>query len=113
MRTGRLWRRDHLGSDADRAAFRALHQASLASPALREGLTTASAERAIRHLRALLDTPAAGLGDTSGLLAWDGLGGHHRSQLPATIAQVAETGRTMIVDERTLRCDDEIGRAHV
>ena len=53
----RLWRRGHLGSDADRAAFRALHQASLASPALREGLTTASAERAIRHLRTLLGTP--------------------------------------------------------
>jgi two-component system LytT family sensor kinase len=100
------WRRTSLGGEADRAAFRALHNASLASPALREGLTTASAERSVRHLRALLGTPAAGLGDTSGLLAWDGLGGHHRSQLAATISQVAETGRTMIVDERTLVCED-------
>ena len=100
------WRRTSLGGEVDRAAFRALHNASLASPALREGLTSASAEKSVRHLRALLGTPAAGLGDTSGLLAWDGLGGHHRSQLPGTITLVAETGRTMIVDERTLVCDD-------
>jgi two-component system LytT family sensor kinase len=100
------WRRTSLGGEADRAAFRALHNASLASPALREGLTTASAEKSVGHLRALLGTPAAGLGDTSGLLAWDGLGAHHRSQLAATIGQVAETGRTMIVDERTLVCDN-------
>ena len=53
------WRRTSLGGEADRAAFRALHNASLASPALREGLTTASAERSVRHLRALLGTPAA------------------------------------------------------
>ena len=98
------WRRTSLGGEADRAAFRALHNASLAGPALREGLTSASAERSVKHLRALLGTPAAGLGDTRGLLAWDGLGGHHRSQLAATISQVAETGRTMIVDERTLVC---------
>ncbi len=95
-----------MGGEADRAAFRALHNASLAGPALREGLTTASSERSVRHLRALLGTPAAGLGDTSGLLAWDGLGSHHRSQLAGTIGQVAETGRTMIVDQRTLVCED-------
>ena len=100
------WRRTHLGGEADRAAFRALHNASLASPALREGLTTASAERSVRHLRALLGTPAAGLADTSGLLAWDGLGGHHRSQLPPTVAEVVEAGRTLIVDERSLVCED-------
>ena len=100
------WRRTSLGGESDRAAFRALHNASLASPALREGLTTSSAERSVRHLRALLGTPAAGLGNGSGLLAWDGTGGHHRSQLAGTIGQVTETGRTMIVDERTLVCDD-------
>ena len=99
------WRRTHLGGEADRAAFRALHNASLAGPALREGLTVTSAERSVRHLRALLGTPAAGLADTSGLLAWDGLGSHHRSQLPATVKEVAEAGRTLIVDERILVCD--------
>ena len=39
----RAWRRTHLGTDADRATFRTLHSASLASPALRAGLTTDSA----------------------------------------------------------------------
>lgn len=87
----RRWRRTHLGGEADRAAFRALHNASLASPALREGLTTTSAERSVKHLRALLGTPAAGLADTSGLLAWDGLGGHHRSQLPHTVREVTRS----------------------
>jgi len=100
------WRRTHLGGEADRAAFRALHNASLAGPALREGLTATSAERSVRHLRALLGTPAAGLADTSGLLAWDGLGSHHRSQLPSTVKEVAEAGRTLIVTERVLVCDD-------
>src|SRR5690349_18127766 len=65
-------RRGHLGSEADRATFRALHQASLASPALREGLTPSSAERAIKHLRTLLGTPALALTDTATTLAWDG-----------------------------------------
>ena len=62
-------RRTHLGSEADRATFRTLHTASLASPALREGLTEHSAERSVRHLRALLGTAAAGLADTSAVLA--------------------------------------------
>ncbi|MGH3308237.1 MAG: sensor histidine kinase, partial [Nocardioides sp.] len=68
----RGFRRGHLGTESDRATFRTLHTASLASPALREGLTATSAERSIRHLRTLLGTPAAALTDTSSLLAWDG-----------------------------------------
>ncbi|MCD6640702.1 MAG: histidine kinase [Nocardioides sp.] len=100
------WRRTHLGGEADRATFRALHNASLASPALREGLTAASAERSLKHLRALLGTPAAGLADTNGLLAWDGTGGHHRSQLQEAVREVTDGGSTMIVDERVLTCDD-------
>ena len=73
----RVWRRTHLGSEADRATFRTLHTASLASPALREGLTSDSAERAVRHLRDLLGTPALAVTDTAGCLAWDGEGDHH------------------------------------
>ena len=75
-----LRRRTHLGTEADRATFRTLHTASLASPALREGLTTDSAERSIKHLRQLLGSPAVALTDTAGLLAWDGLGRHHGDQ---------------------------------
>ena len=79
----RVWRRTHLGSEADRATFRTLHTASLASPALREGLTTASAERAVRHLRDLLGTPALAVTDTAGCLAWDGDGATTSSQVSA------------------------------
>jgi two-component system LytT family sensor kinase len=99
-------RRTHLGSEADRATFRTLHTASQASPALREGLTVRSAERSLRHLRALLGTPAAALTDTDDLLAWDGSGGHHAAHLPAQLAPVVESASSRVVDRRDLPCDD-------
>lgn len=104
-------RRGHLGSEADRATFRALHQASLASPALREGLTADSAVRAIKHLRTLLGTPALALTDTATTLAWDGSGGHHDAQAGALAAMlVAPTGEertggwTRTVEHEQLPC---------
>jgi two-component system LytT family sensor kinase len=103
---GRLFRRTHLGTEADRATFRTLHTASLASPALREGLTAVSAERSLPHLRALLGTPAAALSGTDDLLAWDGVGQHHRDQLGGLVASVVEGGRTRIADQSTLACDN-------
>ncbi|WP_436702042.1 sensor histidine kinase [Nocardioides sp. BYT-33-1] len=104
MRTDRLWRRGRLGSEADRAAFRALHQASLAAPALREGLTTQSAERAVRHLRNLLGTPAVAITDTEAVLAWDGLGSHHVDQAAAVGLLAIEKGSTRTVDRGQLGC---------
>ncbi|HEX6150987.1 sensor histidine kinase [Nocardioides sp.] len=102
----RPWRRTHLGTEVDRATYRALHTASLASPALRGGLTTSSAERGLRHLRTLLGTPAAALTDTSGVLHWDGIAGHHRTQVPGLIVPVVEQGRTRVVSRADLPCDD-------
>ena len=102
----RPWRQNHLGSEADRATFRTLHTASLAAPALREGLTTGSAERSSRHLRALLGSPAVALTHTSGVLHWDGLGRHHADQVAERLAPVVETGRTRVVTRGDLRCDD-------
>jgi two-component system LytT family sensor kinase len=101
----RLFRRGHLGTESDRATFRTLHTASLASPALREGLTVTSSERSIRHLRALLGTPAAALTDTSTLLAWDGTGQHHAGRAPDLAATVVEHGSTRVADRRELPCD--------
>lgn len=98
----RSWRRTHLGTDADRATFRTLHTAGLAAPALREGLTTASAERAVPHLRALLDTPALALTDTAGLLAWDGVGSHHEEQVPGLVASALDHDASRVAD---LGCD--------
>ena len=59
MRNALRWLRPgHLGTEAELATFRTLHSASRTAPELREGLTTGSAERAIRHLRDLLGVPA-------------------------------------------------------
>ena len=101
----RLWRRTHFGSEADRATFRTLHTASQASPALREGLTASSAERAIRHLRDLLGTPALALTDTTDCLAWDGEGAHHRDQVSALVATTVDKGRTQGFGRGDLPCD--------
>jgi two-component system, LytTR family, sensor kinase len=100
----RGFRRGHLGTESDRATFRTLHTASLASPTLREGLTATSAERSIRHLRTLLGTPAAALTDTSSLLAWDGTGNHHADQAPRLAALAVEHGTTRVTDPRELSC---------
>ncbi|KHL18595.1 two-component system LytT family sensor kinase [Mumia flava] len=70
MRTTRSRRR--LGSPEDRATYETLHTASLAGRALRRGLDEESAERALKHLRALLGSPAVVLTDTERVLATDG-----------------------------------------
>jgi two-component system LytT family sensor kinase len=100
------WRRRkrHLGTEADRATFRTLHTASLASPALREGLTAGSAERSSRHLRQLLGAPAIALTDTAGLLAWDGSGRHHAEQTSALAKATVEGGATRVADRDELAC---------
>jgi len=102
----RAWRRTHLGTEADRATFRTLHRAALASPALREGLTQDSAERSIKHLRALLGTPALAVTDTAEVLAWDGIGGHHAAQVPQLVADTLERGHTRSFDRSRLGCDE-------
>ena len=102
----RGWRRPHLGSEADHATFRTLHRASLAAPALREGLTPASAERSIRHLRVLLGTPALALSDREQPLAWDGAGQHHLDQVAQVARRTVERGRTRVVDGAELACDE-------
>ncbi|HEY0888813.1 MAG TPA: histidine kinase [Nocardioides sp.] len=99
----RPWRR-HLGTEADRATFRTLHTASLAGPALREGLTADSAERSIRHLRTLLGSPALALTDTHQLLAWEGLGSHHAGDAPKLAVATVEKGTTRVYDRADLDC---------
>ncbi|MEQ7848905.1 sensor histidine kinase [Nocardioides kribbensis] len=104
----RLRRRRHLGTDADRTTFRTLHTASLAGPALREGLHRASAERSIRHLHALLGAPALALTDSGApaeVLAWEGSGAHHQGQLPALVAETVERGATRVFERSDLPCD--------
>ncbi|NPC98259.1 sensor histidine kinase [Nocardioides sp. zg-DK7169] len=104
--TSRPWRRQHLGTEADRATFRTLHQASLASPALRAGLTADSAQRSIRHLRSLLGTPALAITDPVAVLAWDGAGQHHADRVPSLVAATIEAGGTRSFDRVDLPCTE-------
>jgi two-component system LytT family sensor kinase len=96
-------RRD-LGTSAGRATFDTLHTASLAAPSLREGLTRAGAERAVRHLRTLLGTSAVALTDRVGTLASDGDRHHHADDAIRHAADTLATGRTHVLSEREVSC---------
>jgi two-component system LytT family sensor kinase len=106
---GRMWgrlRRRQLGTESDRTTFRTLHTASLTTPALRGGLTTASAERSVRHLRSLLGAPAIALTDTTGLLAWDGRFAHHATQTGTLARPVVADGATTVRNHGDIPCED-------
>ncbi|WP_110207422.1 histidine kinase [Nocardioides daejeonensis] len=98
------WRRTHLGSEADRATFRTLHTASLASAGLREGLTAASATSSVRHLRTLLGTPAVALTDTAQILAWDGTTEQHAPYAAGLAVATAESGMTQVANHDEFDC---------
>ncbi len=103
---GALLRRDALGSEADRATFRTLHNASLASPPLRGGLTESSAERSLRFLKALLGAPVVALTDTQRLLGWEGGHDNHADQPARIAAATLGHGRTTVIDRREVVCPD-------
>ena len=103
QRGSRWVRSGHLGTEADRATFRTLHTASLAAPALRSGLTRASAERSVKHLRTLLGTPSVVLTDCSDVLAWDGDFDHHRPLAAGFARRTPEA--TMVHDRAHFPCD--------
>jgi two-component system LytT family sensor kinase len=100
---GRYRRRD-LGTSADRATFETLHTASLAAPGLREGMTEQGAERAVRHLRALLGAAAVALTDRTRTLAADGDAHHHARAAIAHAGSVLESGRTHILAGSEISC---------
>jgi len=90
-----LLRRRDLGSEADRATFATLHTASLAAPALREGLTPDAASAAARHLRTLLGSRGVALTDTERVLAAEGPGSE--LLVPEHVGSVLATGRSAVV----------------
>lgn len=103
---GALLRRGQLGTQADRATYRTLHTALLASPPLRGGLTKYSAERSLRYLRALLGSPAVAMTDTASTLAWEGGATNHIKQPMRIAAQTLAHGRTIVADRREVECAD-------
>ncbi|MFJ5304975.1 sensor histidine kinase [Streptomyces sp. NPDC088350] len=82
-----------LGTPVEHATFQTLHTASLAAPPLRAGLTEETARRSARRLRTLLGTDALCLTDQRQVLAWDGIGDHHRDEIMERLAGPLETGR--------------------
>jgi len=99
-----VYRHRDLGTPADRATFDTLHTASLAAPGLRGGLTRAGAERAVRHLRALLGTAAVALTDRSGVLAVDAVSHNHAAQAVAHARRTLDGGRTAVLTAREVSC---------
>ncbi|MEU5533519.1 histidine kinase [Streptomyces sp. NPDC020362] len=82
------------GTPVERATFHTLHTASLAAPPLRAGLTPDTARKAAKRLRPLLGTVALALTDEESVLAWDGVGDHHREDAGAQLAHAVRVGRT-------------------
>ena len=92
------------GTVEERATYAALHQASLAAPHLRAGLTAESAAHSALHLRSLLASPAISLTDTERLLAWEGAGEVHANSALRLAGQALGSGRPAVV--RGLTCGD-------
>ncbi|MFC9428769.1 MULTISPECIES: sensor histidine kinase [unclassified Streptomyces] len=102
-RTARPERTSDVGTPVEHATFETLHTASLAAPPLRAGLTEESAGKAAHRLRSLLGTDALCLTDREGVLAWDGLGGHHAGRAMERVEGLLASGRgTAFTDG----CDD-------
>ena len=106
-----------LGSDTERAAYAALHTATLASRHLRAGLTASGAGKAGRHLRTLLGCDTLVLADAAAVLAWEGSLPDvpaSRTRLLAASRTVLESGRTRVFRGASLRSlgfdDDDGGR---
>jgi two-component system LytT family sensor kinase len=99
------WYARQLGSDADLATFRTLHTASLASPALREGLTPESVERSLKHLRSLLGTAAVAIADTQHLLGYDGLSTHHAEHAHHLAGRAVDASATVVAGPADLACE--------
>lgn len=86
-----------LVSSAERATYDAMHEASLAAPFLRAGLTHAAAQSSAPHLRRLLGTAAVCLCDTDGVLAWDGEHRQHEGEAAPLARDCLSSGRTVLL----------------
>jgi two-component system LytT family sensor kinase len=94
----------HLGTPTQRATYEALHTASLASPALRSGLTQESAGRAVPYLQTLLGVPGVALADHGGILASESLDGEHCALLDGPIQTAMTSGRPQTLTAEQLTC---------
>jgi two-component system LytT family sensor kinase len=101
-----FWKRGarRVGTGPQRATYEALHTATLAVSALRDGLTTGSAVRAAPALRQLLGTPAVAICDQTSLIAYEG-SQRHAEALQQCLNEVVRSGRSHILSAADLKCD--------
>lgn len=105
LAVGRLRARRGIATASQRATYDVLHTAGLAAEPLRAGLSAAGAAKAVRHLRALVGAAGLALLDREEVLALDGRGGHHATQLRAAAERAVAAGRSTVLGESELRCD--------
>ena len=101
----RLRARRGIATATQRATYDVLHTAGLAAEPLRTGLSTTSAAKAVRHLRALVGAPGLALVDENQVLALDGRGGHHADQYVAAAKKAISNGRSTVLRVGELGCD--------
>ncbi|OJF11495.1 sensor histidine kinase [Couchioplanes caeruleus] len=101
----RLRARRGIATPGQRATYEVLHAASLAAEPLRSGLTSASAGKAVRHLRRLVGAPGLIVSDGEGCLASDGRGSHHTDQFVAAAGRAVTGNRSIVLGTKDLPCD--------
>ena len=101
----RLRARRGIATAVQRATYAVLHTAGLAAEPLRSGLSATSAAKAVRPLRTLVGAAGLALTDPQSVLAFDGVGGHHREQVEAAAQRVANTHRPVVLGSDELGCD--------
>lgn len=92
-----------MGTPPQRATYEALHTASLAVSALRDGLTADTAVRAAPALRQLLGTPAVAIADRANILACEG-SDRHTEALSRCLHDVVSSGRPHLLSAADLCC---------
>ena len=95
-----------LGSDAERAALQALHQASLAAPHLRAGLAGPDVVKAARHLRVLLGSAAVAIVGDDDAVSFDGPSDGLEAAAMRIAGQVRASGRRQVFRSPGGRSDD-------
>lgn len=96
-----------LGTPSQRTTYETLHTASQTAPALREGLTRDSAQRAVPHLRRLLGAGVV-LADRSGLLAVAEVDATHCALLQRALMSAVASGKAQVLTTRQLACGDSL-----
>jgi two-component system LytT family sensor kinase len=102
LRTG-----GRLGTPSQRTTYETLHTASQAAPGLRGGLTRASAQNAVPHLRRLLGGGVV-LADRTGILAVNDVDTDHGALLERPLAAAIQTGKPQLLSTRQLTCGDSL-----